>query len=315
MIAALDNEPETALGVAFNDGNAVTTRMPIAGLANMVPSDAVKRCYRHLDARAPDDYRQLAALLVDDWRRRGVATAGIGGGQGAGKSTLGRLINEAGTVFGIRIEVLSLDDFYLTKEERLRLAETVHPLFATRGPPGTHAVERLRDAMAALRQPGAVDVPRFDKGTDTRSGFASVDGGVDVVVLEGWCVGAPAAEVFIDEPINALEREHDAHARWRSYIETALGGPYAKLAEDLETLVFLKVPGLAAVRRWRLQQEGERPLDQRLNTAEVNRFVEHYERITRRMLASLPATADVVVDLDDDHRVSGLRFRTTPTRR
>ena len=285
--------------------------MRIAALANMVPSDAARRCYRCLDARAPDDYRQLAALLVDHWCRRGVATVGVGGGQGAGKSTLGRLITEAGTVFGIRIEVLSLDDFYLTKKERHRLAETVHPLLATRGPPGTHAVERLGEAMAALRRPGTVDVPRFDKGTDTRSGFSRIDGGVDVVVLEGWCVGAPAAESAIDEPINALEREHDAHARWRTYIETALGGPYAKLNEDLETLVFLKVPGLEAVRRWRLQQEGERPPGLRLSAGEVNRFVEHYERITRRMLTSLPSTADVVVDLDDGHRVSGLRFRTT----
>ena len=98
-------------------------------------------------------------------------------------------------------------------------------------------------------------------------------------------------------------------ARWRLHIEAALGGPYAKLNEDLETLVFLKVPGLAAVRRWRLQQEGERPPGQRLNAAEVNRFVEHYERITRRMLVALPSTADVLVELDDDHRVSGLRLR------
>lgn len=292
----------------------MTTPMRIAGLANVVPSDALRRCYRCLDAHAPDDYRQLAALLADDWRRRGVGTVGIGGGQGAGKSTLGRLIAEAGTVLGTRIEVLSIDDFYLTKEERLRLAESVHPLLATRGPPGTHAVERLRQVIAALRQPGVVEVPRFDKGTDTRSGYAMLDGDVDVVVVEGWCVGAPAAKSAIDEPLNALEREHDVDARWRSHIETALGGPYAKLNEDLETLVFLKVPGLAAVRRWRLQQEGERPPGQRLSAAEVDRFVEHYERITRRMLASLPSTTDVVVELDDDHRVAGLRFRTASAR-
>lgn len=288
--------------------------MRIAGLANVAPSDAVTRCYRCLDADAPDDYRQLAALLVDDWRRRGVATVGIGGGQGAGKSTLGRLITEAGSVFGSRIEVLSLDDFYLTKEERLRLAETVHPLLATRGPPGTHAVERLQEVIAALRQPGVVEVPRFDKGSDTRSGYATRDGDADVVVVEGWCVGAPSARSGIDEPINALERERDPDARWRSHIEAALGGPYAKLNEELETLVFLKVPSLAAVRRWRLQQEGERPPGQRLSAAEVDRFVEHYERITRRMLASLPSTADVVVELGGDHRVSGLRFRTTSAR-
>ncbi|MYJ73656.1 MAG: hypothetical protein F4089_00575, partial [Gammaproteobacteria bacterium] len=120
--------------------------MPIADLANLVPSAAAQRCYRGLDAHTPDDYRQIAALLADDWRRRGTPSAGLGGGQGAGKSTLGRLIAQAGSMLGIRIEVLSIDDFYLTKEQRLQLAEDVHPLLATRGPPGTHDVAGLRTA-------------------------------------------------------------------------------------------------------------------------------------------------------------------------
>ena len=292
----------------------MTTPMRIAALANLVPSESVEGCYERLDPGAPDDYRQLAALLVDNWRRRGVATVGIGGGQGAGKSTLSRLIGEAGTIFGARIAVLSIDDFYLTREERQRLAEDVHPLLATRGPPGTHDVVRLREAIAALAQPGLVEVPRFDKGADTRSGMTMIDGGVDMVVLEGWCVGAPPAGLPIDEPINALERDRDVDGRWRSYIEMALEGPYAKLNGDLETLLFLKVPDLDAVRRWRLQQEVDRLAEQRLNAAEVNRFVQHYERITRRMLATLPASADVVVDLDDDHRVAGLRLPATSRR-
>ena len=36
--------------------------------------------------------------------------------------------------------MLSLDDLYLPKAERLRLARDVHPLLATRGVPGTHDV-------------------------------------------------------------------------------------------------------------------------------------------------------------------------------
>lgn len=284
--------------------------MPIAVLAGLAPSDEVRRCYRGLDADAPDDYRQLAALLVDDWRSRAVRTVGVGGGQGAGKSTLGRLIVEAGSAFGVDVEVLSIDDFYLTREERHRLAEDVHPLLATRGPPGTHDVALLRATLAALREPGDVRVPRFDKGVDTRIGYDTRRGAVDIVVLEGWCVGATAAEESVGEPINALERDHDADGLWRSTVEAALRTSYAKVFTDLDATVFLKVPGLDAVRRWRLQQESERPPEQRLTQAGVNRFVEHYERITRRMLATLPATADVVVELDDAHRIAGLRFGT-----
>ena len=287
----------------------MTTHMPIAALAGLAPSDEARRCYRSLDVEAPDDYRQLAALLVDDWRSRAVRTVGIGGGQGAGKSTLGRLIVDAGEALGARVEVLSIDDFYLTREERHRLAEDVHPLLATRGPPGTHDVGLLRETLAALREPGDVRLPRFDKGVDTRTGYETRRGSVDIVVLEGWCVGATAAGESVHEPINALERDHDTDGRWRSTVETALRDSYAGLFADLDALVFLQVPGLEAVRRWRLQQEGERAPEQRLTEAGVNRFVEHYERITRRMLVALPARADVVVELDDDHRVAGLCFR------
>jgi len=301
----------------------MSERMHLATLAGVEPGAGVRACYAALDRAAPDDYRQLAALLVDDWLRREVGLVGLGGGQGAGKSTLGRLIAAAGGHFGKRVIVLSIDDFYLTKEERGRLASEVHPLLATRGPPGTHAVDLLRGTIAALRESGPVDVPRFDKGVDTRMGYETLHGPADLVVLEGWCVGASAATgAFaatgasaatgsLERPVNALEREEDPDGRWRAYVEASLQGLYAGLDEDLEALVFLKVPGLDAVRRWRLQQEGERPPEQRLTAAEVDRFVQHYERITRRMLAVLPSRTDVaVVELDDEHRVSGLRFPT-----
>ena len=283
--------------------------MRLADLAQISPSPAVRDCYERLDPAAPDDYRQLAALLVSDWQRRGIGAAGIGGGQGAGKSTLGRLLAAAGALLGLRMEVLSIDDFYLTKAQRGRLARDVHPLFATRGPPGTHAVDLALAAVRALRWPCRVSVPRFDKGIDDRSGETIIEGPMDVVVLEGWCVGAPAAPPSESSaPINALERQADVDGRWRRAIDDALRGPYAGLNGELDTKVFLQVPGLAAVRRWRLQQEGERPPAQRMTSAQVDRFVEHYERITRRMLASLPDTADVVVELGDDHRVTGLQM-------
>ena len=284
--------------------------MRIAELAGLSPSAPVRACYAQLDVAAPDDYRQLAALLVDQWRRHRIVTVGIGGGQGAGKSTLGRLLMAAGEHFELRLVVLSIDDFYLTKAQRQRLAAEVHPLFRTRGPPGTHAVDWVQSTLEALCRPGLVTVPRFDKGNDDRAGEAVFEGPVDIVVLEGWCVGAPAKPGAESErPQNALERDADAGGRWRRAIDDALAGPYAALNDALDALVFLKVPGLGAVRRWRMQQEGERPPAQRMSRAQVAHFVDHYERITRRMLARLPDTADVVVELGEDHRIAALRMR------
>ena len=76
-----------------------------------------------------------------------------------------------------------------------------------------------------------------------------------------------------------------------------------------DELVFLQVPGLAAVRRWRLQQESARPPERRLDAIAVDRFVQHYERITVRMLAELPARADWTVELAEDHSVSRVARR------
>lgn len=285
--------------------------MRLATLAGIQPSAAVLDCYRRLDADAPDDYRQLAALLVDRWRTKGVSKAGLGGGQGAGKSTLGKLIAEAGRLLNVRVQVLSLDDFYLTKAERLQLAADVHPLLATRGPPGTHAVELVREAMRNLLLDTTVEVPLFDKGRDDRHGYRRLRGPADIVVLEGWCVGAAAntlPPLDLTLPLNDLERDEDEDERWRQYVDDALHGPYAKLHNGLQSLAFLRVPSLDAVRRWRLQQEQHRPPEQRMTATEVGRFVQHYERITKRMLAELPVVADVVARLDEGHGVSGLRF-------
>ena len=68
-------------------------------------------CYRHLNPQAPDDFRQLAALLVDYWIERDIRQIGIGGGQGAGKSTLSRLIASAFAHMGETVAMLSIDDF------------------------------------------------------------------------------------------------------------------------------------------------------------------------------------------------------------
>jgi D-glycerate 3-kinase len=261
----------------------------------------------------PADYRALAETLVARWVERGPRRVGLAGGQGAGKSTLGRAIEGAGARVGLRIAVLSLDDFYLSRAERQRLAAAVHPLFETRGPPGTHDIARCRAAMTALLRAGEVELPSFDKGRDDTGPSRHVRGPFDLVLLEGWCVGAPAsAPGDLDRPRNRLERELDPDGVWRRHVNACLAGDYATLWRELEELVFLRVPGLEAVRRWRLQQEAARPPARRLGAERVARFVEHFERITLAMLDALPDLADCVVDLTEDHSVASVTWRSAP---
>jgi D-glycerate 3-kinase len=210
----------------------------------------------------------------------------------------------------MRVCVLSLDDFYLTRSQRLALAERVHPLFATRGAPGTHDMSLCSASLAALAEASEVRLPVFDKGVDDRRSERVVIGPFDVVVLEGWCVGASAVpESELVEPLNSLEAERDADGIWRRRVNRALREEYEPVWESLDSLVYLGVPSLDAVRRWRSQQELARPVDRRMNLAEIDQFVQHYERITLRMLDDRSRRVNWSVRLDEDHRIEALSIR------
>ena len=277
---------------------------------SFVVDSTARACFGALDPAMPQDWRVLASNLALRWRSDTPKRVGLTGGQGAGKSTLSSAIIAAGQHFGLRVVSLSIDDFYLTRSEREALAERVHPLLATRGPPGTHDIPLCESVMDALDADGVVSVPVFDKGLDNRAPQTrKVQAPADIVLLEGWCVGAlPEPADRLDQPINALEAESDSQGLWRRHINEALASEYATLFGTLDFLIFLRVPNLDAVVRWRLQQESERPPELRLDKADVAHFVAHYERLTRWMLQDLPDRADVLVELDEEHRVSDCTF-------
>lgn len=273
-----------------------------------------------LDAeRLPEAYGvfidEVARPLADDIVRRageGRLVVGVCGAQGSGKSTLTAVLGRLLETRGLRAAVLSLDDLYLTRAQRSALGAQVHPLLATRGVPGTHDVDLGRRLLGDLRKLGEVVLPAFDKASDDRIAGPSFEGPADVVLFEGWCVGArPQPEADLDAPINALERQWDADGAWRRYVNAQLAGPYQALFDQIDRLVLLKAPSFEAVLGWRIEQE--RKLRDRLaregredaramNDAEVAGFIQHYERLTRWILAEMPGRADVVVPLGVDRR-------------
>lgn len=246
-------------------------------------------------------------------QRRRPLRVGLSGLQGSGKSTLAQQLAAACGRRGIDAVVLSLDDFYLGRRARLLLARQVHPLLATRGVPGTHDVALLMRTLAALAhasERAPVRVPRFDKGRDTRlppSRWRVVSAPPRLVLLEGWCVGVPAqSQAALRRPLNALERDADPHAIWRNWVNRHLAGAYARLWRQLDRLVLLQAPDFASARRWRAQAERprcERGARHAMTASELARFMQHYERLSRHALATLPARADLCLELDARHRV------------
>ena len=245
-------------------------------------------------------------MLLD---RRVSGVVAISGGQGSGKSTLAGAVVAALERRRCRAVAVSIDDFYLTAAERALLAQNCHPLFATRGVPGTHDVALAQATIDALLQPGTVLVPGFDKGADDRLPVASwrrLDGPVDVVLLEGWCLGArpqPVSDLAV--AVNDLESTQDPDGIWRRTVNAALAGPYRHLFERFAYLLYLKVPDLAAVRRWRGDQEAGLAASARMSPEELRRFVQHYERLTRWMGEDVPKIADLTLILGEDHAIAG----------
>lgn len=255
---------------------------------------------------------------------------GIHGAQGTGKSTLTDFLR---VLLAYRYKCptasLSLDDIYLTRKAREALAEEVHPLLITRGAPGTHDLVLGKQIMEELLQANAgsrTGMPTFNKALDDREpeeNWPLFIGSPEIILLEGWCLGAtPEAEETLAQPINELEEKEDPNGQWRTYVNEQLRGPYRSFFGRLDLLVMLKAPSMDAVRRWRTEQErklaeafkvapkqggseGEPAPEVRImSESELERFIMHYERITRHCLEDLPERADVLLTLNEDHALT-----------
>lgn len=254
----------------------------------------------------------LAAQALDEALATGqaVPVLAISGLQGSGKSTLAAQVVELARTRGLRAAALSIDDVYLTRAQRQRLADRVHPLLATRGPPGTHDLPLALATLDAARSGQPFALPRFDKLADERvpeAQWKRIDG-LDLLVFEGWFLGTPAEEEdALREPLNALERDADPEGIWRRWCNQALAEGYPALWRRCDRLWFLQPPGFSVVPHWRWQQEQglqqAAPGRTGMNRTQVERFVQFYERVSRQALRCLPDIADRTVVLDAQRRV------------
>lgn len=272
-------------------------------------------------ARFTDLYLPFSAWLATQHTNQPVVI-GINGAQGSGKSTLthilARLLNQG---FGKRVVTLSIDDLYKTRLQRQQMAETVHPLFITRGVPGTHDIEMGSQIFSTLKNKHTTDeilLPRFNKATDDRyekENWNSVHLPVDIILFEGWCVGAVAEdEEALITDINPLEAKEDPDKIWRKYVNRQLAGPYQELFSYIDILIMLEIPHMKHVYRWRTLQEQKleaslssevtEKSQQTMSEEQLERFIMHYERITRATLKEMPYRADIVMKLSETHQIA-----------
>ena len=84
-----------------------------------------------------------------------------------------------------------------------------------RGVPGTHDYKIISKFFKKIKSNNfkSIKLPKFDKSIDDRSkkkNWFNVKERPEIVILEGWCVGAkPQLNYLIKHPTNVLEKHED----------------------------------------------------------------------------------------------------------
>ena len=245
---------------------------------------------------------------------------GIQGSQGSGKSTSAAFLKLLLKYeFGLRVEICSIDDFYLSRADRKKLATHVHPLLQTRGVPGTHHTDLISEQFKLFRAKQKLTIPQFNKATDdpkAKTEWLLTNQPADILIFEGWCVGlTPQATEDLNSPVNDLEKNEDANGQWRNYVNQKLASDYSEIFKQLDELIVLQAPSFDCVFEWRqlqekkliasLQEQGK-STELTLGPEQIKRFIQHYQRLTKHALTSLAEHADFVLQLNTEHRITSL---------
>ena len=248
---------------------------------------------------------------------------GLAGGQGSGKTTISSILSIIlKKYFKLKIFIVSIDDFYKTRKDRKKLSKIKHPLLMTRGVPGTHDIDLMLNFFKKAKSDKfkSMQVPKFNKATDDRYSkklWYKIKSKPDVVIFEGWCVGAKAQTVSqLKKPINSLERVYDQGVEWRSYVNNQLKTKYKTLFKQLDGLLYLKAKNFNLLRNWRLKQERKLWVQTKnkknlkiMSSGDVINFMQTYQRITQQMFRDALKCSSIIMNLNTNHQIEKIKFR------
>ena len=234
----------------------------------------------------------------------------ISGSQGVGKSTLAIIIKLViEKIYKKKVMILSIDDYYLSKNKRNEISKKIHPLLKTRGVPGTHDINKLRRHINNFnKQKFPISTPKFDKLKDDCSKTLNKVTSAQILILEGWCCGTSAVEdKYLYKNINKLELNLDKNFVWRKYYNSILKNQYQSVFKMFDITIYLKPPSFAYVLKWRALQEKNNAIKTNqkklMNKKELSFFIQHYEKITKWMIKTMPAKADLLINLDRNQKI------------
>ncbi len=266
-------------------------------------------------------YIPLAFWIYSKSKKKKFLIIGLSASQGSGKTTVAAILKIILKIFFKKnICVISIDDFYKTLRDRKKMAEQKHPLFKTRGVPGTHDINLIKKFFISIKKKKfkKIKIPKFNKSTDDRfkkEKWYKINKKPEIIILEGWCVGAKAkAYSTLTKPVNSLEKNEDKDLKWRKIVNEKLQKEYKKVFSMVDHYIFMKAPSFKIVFKWRLLQENKLRMKTRsknkvMTYNGIKRFVMFYQRITLQMIADLSKSASVVMLLSKNHDVKKILFK------
>ena len=237
----------------------------------------------------------------------------IAGPQGSGKSSLSKLIKLYLEKFYYKsVVIISMDDFYLSKKQRTQLSKNIHPLFLTRGAPGTHDFELLnKKILQIFDKKFPVYLPIFDKVTDTRKRtYRKVLKG-DVIIFEGWCAGAqPVNQSYLQKNFNNLEKYKDKNLIWRNSYNKYLN-EYQKIFSQFNYFIYFQFNQWSHVLDWKYKQELELR-DKKKDLAlkkYLKEFIQYYEKVSKWMHLKVPKYCNILIKLNAHQKIKSIKLK------
>ena len=248
---------------------------------------------------------------------------GLAGGQGSGKTTVSSILTLIlQKYFKLNVFKISIDDFYKTRRDRELLSKNKHSLLMTRGVPGTHDIDLMLNFFKKIKDKNfkSLQIPTFNKAIDDRcpkSLWYKIKSKPDVVIFEGWCVGARAqSSNQLKNPINSLEKVYDQGAKWRTHVNNQLKTKYKILFNQLDGLLYLKAKNFSLLREWRLKQERKLRIKTKnkknlkiMSNGDIINFMQTYQRITQQMFKDALKSSSIIMNLNSNHQIEKIKFK------
>ena len=174
---------------------------------------------------------------------------------GTGKTTLGKWLESISLKLKFKISVISIDDFYLPSEE-MELAIKNNPWNVSRGFPGSHSIDLMKEKLLRWKTDGKLNVPVFDKslreGLGDRSHWR--EDSPDLLIIEGWFLGVKPLSNYSDNSKNFLPPLSSCESAYRNKIQRNLHH-YLEIWNLLDKIWHLKPLKFEYMNKWKSYQE------------------------------------------------------------